>query len=201
MSEKRKKYILAIISIFALFIFTPTITFAVSLDFSETIQTAKTLETVMTSMSGYLNAVAATIAIIFIIIGASFYIVAAFGNKKMTELGKKVMMYAIGGFAVVVGAPVIYNEIMNIMQGDPSSVASSSGMAKILLGALKGFAYLIGLYAILGFLIGGIAYFISFGDNTRNERAKKILKFTLIGSLIAIGSMVIAKQIVTLLSA
>ncbi len=194
--KKMLNLILISFSLFSL----PSVTFAASLDFSEKIQTAKTLESVMSSMSGYLNTVAATIAIIFIIVGASFYITAAFGNKKMTDLGRKIMIYAIGGFAVVVGAPVIYKEIMNIMEGDPSRVAEKSGMAAILLGGLQGFAYLIGLYAILGFLIGGIAYFISFGDNTRNERAKRILKFTLIGSLIAVGAMVIAKQIVTLLS-
>ncbi|MFA5926181.1 MAG: hypothetical protein WC831_04560 [Parcubacteria group bacterium] len=193
-----KKFFILVLSLASLFAVSKGI-FAASMDFSENIQTVKTLDELLTSTSGYLNVVAGTIAVVFIIIGASFYAVAAFGKKDMTDLGRKIIIVAVGGFAVVVGAPVIYKEIMNILNGDPSSVAESSSMAKILLRTLEGFAYLVGLYAIMGFLIGGITYFISFGDETRNERAKKILKFTLIGSLIAIGSMVIAKQIVTLL--
>lgn len=163
-------------------------------------QNMGTIDQVLSGTSGYLNAVAGTIAIIFVLIGSAFYVVAAFGKKEMAELGKKMIVVAVGGLAVVVGAPYIWKEIKNILGGgDPAQLVQTSPAANIVMNTLKGFLYLVGLYAILGFLIGGIAYFISFGDEKRQERAKTILKFAIIGDLIAIGALVIASQIVRLL--
>ncbi len=195
-----KKNVFSLIPISIAFLLSAKAARAVSANFNDPLgQNMSNLTGIMVNAQGYLNAVAGTIAIIFIIIGSSFYIVAAFGNKNMAALGKTMMMYAIGGFAIVVGAPVIYKEIMNLLQGNPANVAATSPMAAILLNGLKGFLILVGLYAIIGFLIGGIAYFLAWGDDTRVERAKKILKNTLIGAIIAIGAMVIAKQILQLL--
>jgi hypothetical protein len=195
-----KKIIFSLIPMSLAFLFSSTAALAATANFNDPLgQNMSNVTGIMVNAQSYLNAVAATIAMIFIIIGSAMYIVAAFGNKNTAALGKTMIMYAIGGFAIVVGAPVIYKEIMNILQGNPANVASASPMAKILLGGLKGFLVLVGLYAIISFLIGGIAYFLAWGDETRVERAKKILKYALIGSIIAIGAMVIARQILQLL--
>jgi hypothetical protein len=195
-----KKGIFSLFLVSLAFLLGSTAVFAASVSFNDPLgQNSSNVTGVLVNAQSYFNAIAGTIAMIFIVIGSAFYVVAAFGNKNMAALGKKMIMYAIGGFALVVGAPVIYKEIMNLLQGNPSNVASASPMATILLNGLKGFLVLVGFYAIISFLIGGIAYFIAFGDNTRVERAKKILKFALIGSVIAIGAMVIAKQILQLL--
>jgi len=162
-------------------------------------QNMGTVDKVLTSLSGYLNSVAAVVALIFILIGASFYVIAGFGKSSMAELGKKMMVVAIGGFVVVVAAPVIWQEIRLIIQGDPANVVQTSQMVRIVNGALRGFLGLVGFYAILSFLIGGIAYFIAWGDEKRMDRAKTILRFALIGTVIAIGALVLAAQIVRLL--
>jgi cbb3-type cytochrome oxidase subunit 3 len=163
-------------------------------------QNMGTVDAVLASTSGYLNAVAGTIAIIFVLVGSAFYIVAGFGKKEMAELGKKMIVVAIGGFAVVVAAPAIWLEIKNILGGgSPEQLVQTSPTVTIVTRTLRGFLYLVGLYAILGFLIGGIAYLISFGDEKRMDRAKAILKFVIIGSLFAVGALVLASQIAQLL--
>lgn len=163
-------------------------------------QNMGTIDKVLSSTSGYLNAVAGTIALIFVLIGSAFYVIAAFGKKEMAELGKKMIVVAVGGFAVIVATPAIWTEIKGILgSGNPEQLVQTSPTVTIVNRTLKGFLYLVGLYALLSFLIGGIAYLISFGDEKRMDRAKTILKFALIGSLFAIGALVIANQIKVLL--
>lgn len=195
-----KKIIFSLIPIFLIFLFSSTAALAATASFNDPLgQNMSNVTGILVNAQSYLNAVAGTIAIIFVLIGSAMFIVAAFGNQKTAALGKKMIMYAVGGFAIVVGAPVIYKEIMYLIGGYPGNIVATSPMANILLNALKGFLVLVGLYAIIGFLIGGIAYFLAWGDDTRVERAKKILKNTLIGTIIAIGAMVIARQILQLL--
>lgn len=195
-----KKIILSPISISLAFFFSSKAALAATASFNDPLgQNMSNVTGIMVNAQSYLNYVAATIAMIFILIGSAMYIVAAFGNKNTAALGKTMMMYAVGGFAIVVGAPVIYKEIMYLIGGYPGNIVSTSPMSKILLGSLRGFLVLVGLYAIISFLIGGIAYFLAWGDEARVERAKKILKYALIGAIIAIGAMVIARQILRLL--
>src|SRR4030042_2824301 len=158
-----------------------------------------TVDRVIMSLQGYLNSVAAIVAMIFILIGAALYAIAGLGKTSLAELGKKIVIVATCGFAVVVGAPVIWAEIRNIIGGNPENVASTSGAVKIVNGILPGFMVLVGLYAIIGFLIGAITMLVAAGDEKRMERGKTILKWVLLGTVIAIGAVVIAKQIIKLL--
>lgn len=159
-----------------------------------------TVDRVIGSLQGYLNKVAATIALIFILIGAALYAGAALGKTSLAELGKKMVIVAVGGFVVVVAAPVIWAEIKNIIGGNPENVVSTSGAVRIVNGILPGFLVLVGLYAIIGFLIGAITMLLAAGDEKRMERGKTILKWVLLGTVIAIGAVIIARQIVVLLS-
>src|SRR4030042_2834843 len=61
-----------------------------------------TVDKVLSSLSGYLNAVAGTIGGIFILIGAVMYMIST-GNKEMAERGKKIVFASVAGVAIVVG--------------------------------------------------------------------------------------------------
>lgn len=168
-------------------------------DFKQKIQTVDTISKFLESTQGYFNVVAGTIAIVFILIGASLYIISAFGNENLAKLGKKIVIVTIGGFTIVIAAPVFYKEIINIIQGQPENVATTSGMAKILSNLVMMFLGIVGMYAIIGFLFGGITYFFAMGDESRMERAKTIVRYSVIGTVIVIGAMILVTQITKLL--
>lgn len=170
-----------------------------SLNFKEKIQTVSTIQEFLTSAQGYLNAVAGTIAIVFILIGAALYIISAFGKEDMAALGKKIVIVAVGGFTIVVAAPIIFKEIVNLVEGSPENIVTQSGVVKILNGVVMGFLGFVGMYAIISFLFGGFAYFFAGGDEKRAERGKTIVTYAIIGVAIVVGAMIIAKQIVSLL--
>ncbi len=173
---------------------------AISLNFKEKIQTVSTIQEFLKSTQSYLNVVAGTIAVVFVLVGASLYIISAFGKEDLAALGKKIVIVAVGGFTIVVAAPVILKEIITLIPGgDVSQVATTRGAVSILNGALMGFLGFVGLYAIIGFLFGGFMYFFSAGDEKRAERAKTIVTYSLIGTTVAAGAMIIARQIIQLL--
>ncbi|MDI6777784.1 MAG: hypothetical protein QMD77_01185 [Patescibacteria group bacterium] len=161
-------------------------------------QNMGTIDQVLASTSGYLNAVAGTIGVIFILIGAVMYMISA-GNKEMAERGKKIVFASIAGVAVVVAAPVFWKEITTIIGGNPSNIAGTSSMARIVMNVLKLLLSIVGSLAVISLLIGGIMMFSAAGDDKRIETAKKILTYSIIGIIISFGALVISQQIIQLL--
>jgi hypothetical protein len=63
--------------------------------------------------------------------------------------------------------------------------------------------FLLGIFgtlAIIMLLIGGIMYMTSAGDDNRIEAGKKIFKYSVIGIVLALASLVIVQQIAKLLA-
>lgn len=59
---------------------------------------------------------------------------------------------------------------------------------------------LVAVLALLALIVGGIMYIISFGDESRAERAKKIILYAIVGLLIVGASFVIIQAIANFLS-
>lgn len=54
------------------------------------------------------------VAVIFILIGAFWYLT-AFGNEEKAQKGKTTLMWAIIGLVVIILAQVIINEVKNLL--------------------------------------------------------------------------------------
>jgi hypothetical protein len=54
---------------------------------------------------------------------------------------------------------------------------------------------IVGIIAIIALVVSGIMYLISFGDERRMEIAKKSVKYSIIGIVIALGAMVLVKMV------
>ncbi len=162
-------------------------------------QNMGTVTQVLTSASGYLNAVAGTIGTVFILIGAVMYMISA-GNKDMAERGKKIVIVSVAGVAVVIAAPVFWKEITTVIGGNPSNVAGTSSMLRIVMNVLRLLLSILGSLAIISLLIGGIKMFVYGRDDTRSrEEGKNLVIYSVIGILIAVGGLVISQQVIQLL--
>lgn len=157
-----------------------------------------TVDQVLVSIQGYLNAVAGTIGVIFILIGAVMYMISA-GNKEMAERGKKIVLVSVAGVAIVVAAPVFWKEITTIIGGNPSNIATTSSMARIVMNVLGLLLSIVGSLAVISLLIGGIMWFTAVGDDKRIETAKKVVTYSIVGVVVSFGALVISQQIIQLL--
>jgi hypothetical protein len=187
-----KKNTLIIIASVCLLLFVSNYSLAASATFGNPLG-SDTIEAVLNNISTYLKSIAGVIAVIFIVIGGIMYMISG-GSTEMMERGKKTIIYAMAGLAIVIGASTILSEIKGILGG-----GSSGGLAAIANNVLKLLLSIVGSLAIIAIVIGAIWMFTGAGDQDRYELGKKTVIYAIIGTAVAVGSLVIAQQVASLI--
>lgn len=170
-----------------------------SVDMPKMINT-ETVEGVLGNLTTYLRSIAGFVAVLFIVIGGIMYMMSG-GNKEMVERGKRTLLYALAGLAVVLAAPTFYMEITKIIGSGGVAGISGSSLSEIAVRTLNLLLSIAGGLAIISLLIGAIWMFTAMGDQNRLELGKKTVIYSIIGIAIVAGSLIIAKQVATLLGA
>lgn len=151
------------------------------------------IEEVLGSIMRYLQGIAGTIAVIFIIIGGIMYMLSG-GSKDMAERAKKTLIYAIAGLAIVLAAPLFYQEIKAVLSGG----SPGSALQQLLMNILRLLLSIVGFIAIISMVVGAIWMFTAVGDEERYELGKKTATYSILGLVIAVAALVIANQVVSL---
>jgi len=188
-----KKAIFLLLSL-ALFIILSRIALAATADFGNPLS-FDTIEKVLNNISTYLESIAGVIAVIFIVIGGIMYMLSG-GNKDMMERGKKTVIYALAGLAIVAGASTFLTEIKAVIGGG----GSSGGLVQIANRVLSLLLSIVGFLAIIAIVIGAIWMFTGAGDEDRYELGKKTVVYAIIGTAVAVGSLIIAQQVSSLIT-
>ena len=188
-----KKAIFLLLSL-ALFIILSRIALAATADFGNPLS-FDTIEKVLNNISTYLESIAGVIAVIFIVIGGIMYMLSG-GNKDMMERGKKTVIYALAGLAIVVGASTFLTEIKAVIGGG----GSSGGLVQIANRVLSLLLSIVGFLAIIAIVIGAIWMFTGAGDEDRYELGKKTVVYAIIGTAVSVGSLIIAQQVSSLIT-
>jgi len=155
---------------------------------------ANSIEAVLGNIMTYLQGIAGTIAVIFIIIGGVMYMLSG-GSQEATERAKKTVIFAIVGLAIVLAAPLFYQEIKGILSGS----SPGSALQQLLLNVLKLLLSIVGFLAIISMVIGAIWMFTAVGDDDRYELGKKTATYSIIGLAIALSALIIANQVKSLI--
>ena len=114
----------------------------------------------------------------------------------MVEKGKGAITMALVGLALGVAAPSLLKELANIIGwGGASSVAGALTLSQIAVNVLNFLLGTMGIVALVMLVIGAIMYLTSAGDEDRIDKGKEIFKYSLLGVLIAMSSMVLVTQI------
>ncbi|HAS00047.1 MAG: hypothetical protein US57_C0004G0041 [Candidatus Moranbacteria bacterium GW2011_GWC2_37_73] len=163
-------------------------------------------ETVEGFLGGIMSAIQQIIvvlALVFIMIGAVM-ILASAGNSGMVEKGKSAITMALVGLALGVAAPSLLKELAKIIGwgpecnvGDPSceKITAALTLSQIAVNVLNFLLGTMGIIALIMLVIGAIMYLTSAGDEDRVKKGKDIFKYSLIGVLLAMASMVLVTQI------
>ena len=152
-----------------------------------------TIEGVLGNIMKYLQGIAGTIAVIFIIIGGIMYMVSG-GSKETTERAKKTLICAIAGLAIVLAAPLFYQEIKAVLSGSNPG----SALKTLLTNVLKLLLSIVGFLAIISMVVGAIWMFTAVGDEEKYELGKKTATYSILGLVIALASLIIANQVSSL---
>jgi len=147
-------------------------------------------------LGGILSAIQKIIvilALIFIAIGAVMILVSA-GSPETVEKGKKAITMAIVGLAIGIAAPSILKELAGMLGWGGVAPAALS-LSQIALNVLNFLLGITGVLALIMLVIGAIMYLTSAGDEGRIDTGKKIFKYSLIGIIVVMSSMVLVMQI------
>lgn len=159
------------------------------------------LGTILSNLQG----VIAVIAVVFIVIGGVMYMISA-GDEGMIKKAKGTIGGALIGLAIALAAPTFLKELQTILGGSSSSnpdemVSSALTVKDIALNVLNFLLSVVGIFGILGLVVGGAFYLTAYGDEDMIKKGKSIVKTSLIGIAIAFAALVIVRQIASLLGA
>lgn len=152
-----------------------------------------TFEELLLHVLNYAKGVAGTIGVIFIIIGGIMYMLSG-GNEQRMERAKRTITYAIAGIAIVLAAPTFLNEILAIVGGKISG-AGGLTLQQIALNVLRLLLSIAGTLSIISMIVGAMWMLTAYGSVDRFQLGKKTVTYSIIGTIIAFGSLIIAQQI------
>ena len=151
------------------------------------------------SILSHLQGVIAFLAVLFLVISGVLYIASA-GNSSLVTAAKMCLLGAIVGFALAMAGPSFLREIQIIIYGSPTAViptnlSAAPTIAEIVTRALSFLLSILGMLAIIGLTVSGIMYLSAMGGTAQAENAKKAMKYSIIGIAVALGSLILIRQI------
>ncbi|MBD3245199.1 MAG: hypothetical protein GF335_04360 [Candidatus Moranbacteria bacterium] len=141
----------------------------------------------------------AAIAILMFIISGIYYIFSQ-GNDEKVQTAKKIMIGTVIGLVIILGAETILKEVYKIFEKTAAPEVSAAKAAYQIVEKFLGLLLsLIGLIGIINLIRGAIMYLTSAGNEDRAQNAKKQIIYSIVGLVIAVGGLIIIRQIDSLL--
>lgn len=148
-----------------------------------------TIEGLIWVVIHWLRKIGIVIAVGFLVWGGFKFVTAAGDSTKVTD-ARKLMQYAVIGVAILIGAEIIVNAVLDFMNS-PESVGTGEGEVSTLYDkfiTLTEYFYSVVLaLSIIYIAKGGLDYVTAGGDKTEISDAKKSTFYGLIGLTIILG--------------
>ncbi len=163
----------------------------------------ETVNELVTNILKTLRSIIVVLSMVFLVLGGIFYITSA-GNEERMKVAKGAITASMIGLAIGVAAPSFLKEIYGILGGsssgiDTSNISGSISISQISMNILNFLLAIVGILTLIMLIVGGIMYLTSAGDDDRIKTAKKIVTWSIIGIAVSLASLVIVKQIDSLL--
>ena len=142
------------------------------------------------------SVVAAYLVIGYVIYGGYLYTLSG-GDPNKIASGKKTLVRAFTGLAIVVGANIIFNAIRLALLGGSGGFTQNCAITNcvdpntMIFNAINWVIAIAGIVAVIFVVYGGISYITSAGDPNKAQKARQIIMYALIGLGIVALSFVI----------
>lgn len=158
-----------------------------------------TVDTLLGSILGYLQTLIASIALVFLLVGGFLYITSS-GDSGRIDTAKNCIFYALLGLALALAAPAFVKQIYDVLgAAAPAVPGSTLTVLEIAKNILDFLLSVVGIVAIIMLVVGAFMYLTAAGDEDRIDTGKKIAKYSIIGIIIALASIVLVQQIANFL--
>lgn len=158
-----------------------------------------TIKEFLFSLIKNLQRTIALIAVLFIVIGGIVYISAGESTERI-KFAKNIWVGAIIGLLIALLAPTFLREISQDFLKDgklPTDIDEVLTLTQVVTNVISTLLSIIGVLAIISLVMSGLTYLFSFGDSNKAEKAKEMIKWSIIGLALAGASVIIVRQIAT----
>ncbi|MDZ7612177.1 MAG: DUF6112 family protein [Candidatus Moranbacteria bacterium] len=146
----------------------------------------------------------AFLSVLFIVIAGVVYIIASSsGNENMVSVAKKMWMVSLLGLAIALAGPTFLQEIKEIVLSGgpmPQNLDEAPTLTQIVENTLSFLLTILGVLAVIGLVISSVFYLAAGGNQQMAEKAKSSVKYSLLGVLVAVASLVLVKEIIKLIT-
>ena len=155
-----------------------------------------TVDDLLSKILGFLQSVIVLLTLIFVVLGAFFYITSA-GDSGRIDTAKKFVFYALVGLAIGIAAPAFLRQIYDIVGAGPSPATPGTTLTvlEIARNILNFLLSIVGVVAIIMLVVGSFMYLTAAGDEDRIDTGKKIAKYSVIGITIALAALVLVRLV------
>lgn len=148
---------------------------------------------------GQLQFIVVGVTVVIIIVAGIIYIFSG-ANVSLAEKAKLTLMGAVLGFAIVIGASILINEVGRALGWQGVQDQSGQGAHGIVARTITFLFSILGAISIGGILTGAIYYLTAAGDESRVNTGKKIVIYSIIGTAIALSATLIVRQVESIMT-
>jgi len=177
----------AIITLFAL-------TNVVYADISNKLGCGDTIRACILYAIGELQYIVVGVTVVVIIVAGIIYLFSG-GNEQLATKAKLTLFGAVLGFAIVIGASILINEVGRALGWQGVQDEEGEGARGIIARTITFLFSILGAISIGGILVGAGIYLTSAGDEQRAGSGKKIIIYSIIGTVIALSATLIVRQV------
>ena len=142
---------------------------------------------------GELKWIVVGITVVVIIIAGVIYLFSG-ANVELAEKAKLTLLGAVLGFTIVIGADILISEVGKAL-GWKGAKEIGGGAKGVITRTITFLFSILGAIGLGGILIGAIFYFAAAGDEERMGKGRKIVIYSIIGTIIALCAALIVRQI------
>lgn len=151
--------------------------------------------TIVANIATDITVIAAYLVIGYVIYGGYLYTMSG-GDPGKVAAGKKAIMHAFIGLAIIMLANVIFNFMGTVLGTNLNQNCVNGGCASpvtVVTNALQWAIGVIGLVAAIFVVYGGITYSTSGGDPGKVQKAKQMILYALIGlAIVALSELIVS---------
>ena len=134
------------------------------------------------------------VTVVVIIVAGIIYLFSG-ANTSLAERAKNTLLGAVLGFAVVVGASILINEVGRALGWKGVQDQAGEGARGIIARSITFLFSILGAIGLGGILVGAGFYLTAAGDEERMKSGKKIVIYSVIGVVIALSATLIVRQV------
>ena len=155
-----------------------------------------TVDRLLEQVATTVQSIVAVLAVLMIVVAGILYMTSA-GDQGKVETAKKAVTAAIIGLALALAAPALLKEIYDVL-GASGAPTVNRTLSQIITETIKVLAGFVGSISVLMLVVGGIMYITSAGDSTKADTAKNIIKYAIIGLVVALISLIVVTQVINI---